>query len=420
MVLKKNKIYVILLFILLMDNCFYLVNTDAIHVTGAFAYSDMWLVAFFLYFGWQMIKYIRVRTDSGYGYKYLVALLCVFVFVSAFQQLKLTGQSVNLGIRPQRNYLVVLLSYFPIRKLISLRKIDGQKILSGLMKLGTFAAGVYILQKLLYANIQFLYVATNYRNGSLRMYIETSIVQIAGLMALYYFCKTYKIKYLILYAINFIDIFWVGQGRLEIISFLAASAIGVVLTKEVNRKRLFIVILGIVAVAIFLNTPFADSFWNAVLSAGTASTAQGNTMEIRYLGREMYFQQLTETARTLFLGCGYPNSLYAPAANKAGYNLNINLNDNGIFGFTYIYGIIGLVILLVLFAKMVVQSIHVYKRTNNNFYIMYLCMIAFMAYNVIMWYWYAGGTFILVLFMCILEENVWKIDSNKEEEWLSA
>ena len=87
-----------------MDNCFYLVNTDAIHVTDAFAYSDMWLVVFFLYFGWQMIKYIRVHTDSGYGYKYLVAISCVFVFASAFQQLKLTGQNVPWKERIRSSY----------------------------------------------------------------------------------------------------------------------------------------------------------------------------------------------------------------------------------------------------------------------------------------------------------------------------
>ena len=409
MILKKNIIYIILAFLVLMDKCFYLIDTDAIHVTGSFAYSDIWLVFFALFFFWQFVKYIRIRDAIKYKEKYLIVALCLLVFISAYQQMKLTGQNLNLGVRPQRNYLLILFSYFPIRKLFALKKIDPEEVIQGLMKLGTFAAAVYILQKLMYPNVQFIYAAMNYRNGTLRMYIDTSIVQLAGMAAMYYFCKNFKLKYLVFYIINFIDIFWVGQGRLEIISFISASAIGVVLAKRLNTKRLLIVVAGIVAVFVFLNTPFADSFWDAVLSAGTARTDQGNTMAIRYIGRELYFKQLGETISALLFGCGYPNSLYAPAANKAGFNININLNDNGIFGFTYIYGLVGLAVLITLFIRLFIKSVYVFKKTNNNFYIMYLSMLLLLAYNIIMWYWYACGTFILIIMICLLEEEVKRI-----------
>lgn len=422
MVVKKNIVYIIFAFLILMDNCFYLINTDAIHVTGSFAYSDIWLVAFALFFFWQFVKYIRIHGGIKYKEKYLIAALCILIFVSAYQQTKLTGQGLNLGIRPQRNYLIILLSYFPIRKLFALKRIDPEEVMQGLMKLGTFAAAIYILQKLVYPNAQFIYAAMNYRNGTLRMYIETSVVQLAGMVAMYYFCKDFKIKYLIFYIINFVDIFWVGQGRLEIMSFLAASAIGVVLVKELDTKRPLIVVAGIVAVFIFLNTPFADSFWEAVLSAGTARTDQGNTMAIRYAGRELYFKQLGESISTMLFGCGYPNSLYAPAANKAGYNVNINLNDNGIFGFTYIYGLVGLVVLIVLFVRLLIKSTFVFKKTNNNFYVMYFSMLFLLAYNVIMWYWYAGGTFVLIIMICVLEEEVARIKEtgNFAEDMISV
>lgn len=412
MVVKKNIVYIIFAFLILMDNCFYLINTDAIHITGSFAYSDIWLVAFALFFFWQFVKYIRIHEGIKYKEKYLIIALCILVFVSAYQQMKLTGQGLNLGIRPQRNYLIILLSYFPIRKLFALKKLDPDEVMQGVMKLGTFAAALYILQKLVYPNAQFIYAAMNYRNGTLRMYIETSVVQLAGMVAMYYFCKNFKIKYLIFYIINFVDIFWVGQGRLEIMSFLAASAIGVVLVKELDTKRFLIVVTGIVAVFIFLNTSFADSFWEAVLSAGTARTDQGNTMAIRYIGRELYFKQLGESVSTMLFGCGYPNFLYMPAANKAGYNVNINLNDNGIFGFTYVYGFVGLAVLLILFIRLIVRSVYVFKKTNNNFFVMYFSMLFLLAYNVIMWYWYAGGTFILIIMICILEEAVACIKKN--------
>ena len=411
--IKKNINYVFLIFVLLMDNCLYLVNTDLIHITGSFAYSDIWLIAFILYFFWQYIKNIKRPMNGKYKQKFLVCALCILVVISALQQTRLTGQSLNMGIRPQRNYLIILLAYFPIRKLMDLKKISIEHLFLGLMKLGTIAACFYITQKLLYPNIQFIYAGMAYRNGTLRMYIETSVIQFAGMMSIYYFCNSYKFKYLIYYLLNFIDIFWVGQGRLEIISFFVATIIGIFFTKKLNKKRILVIIFGILLVVIFLNSSFSDSLWKAILSADTASTEAGNTMKIRYLGRKRYFEQITASISTLLFGCGYPNALYAPAANKAGYNININLNDNGIWGFTYIYGIIGLVLMLILFIKMLYQAFCVYRETNNNFYIMYLSILGILAYNVIMWYWYAGGTFILIIFMCALEEQVANINKKK-------
>lgn len=104
------------------------------------------------------------------------------------------------------------------------------------------------------------------------------------------------------------------------------------------------------------------------------------------------------------------------------YNVNINLNDNGIFGFTYIYGLVGLVVLIVLFVRLIIKSTFVFKKTNNNFYVMYFSMLLLLAYNVIMWYWYAGGTFVLIIMICVLEEEVARIKEtgNFAEDMISV
>lgn len=410
--IKKNIEYIILLFIFLMDNGFYLINADSIHITGAFSYSDIWLFMYILFFGWQFIKYIHFKVR--YKQKYFIIILCLLVVISAIQQMRLTGQNIWLGIRPQRNYLIILLSYFPIRKLFMKNRIDIKKLIKGLMYVGGVAALIYISQKLLYSNIQFLHADTSYRNGTLRIYLETSIVQLSGIIAIYYFSKVYKIKYLFIYLIDFIDIFWVSQGRMEIICFVIISAIGILLNNSLDRKKVFIIILAAVAMIIFLNSSFANSFWNAVLSSSTATTAQGNTMEIRYIGRAMYFEQLKENILTMLFGCGYPNILYAPAAYKAGFNMNIYLNDNGIFGFGYIYGIVGTMTIIILFIRMFLQSIKIYKIQDNKIYIMYMLMLMLLSYNVIMWYWYPAGTFLLVILMCAMEKTILEDFENKK------
>lgn len=416
--IKKNADLIILLFIFLMENCFYTIDTDAIHVVGSFAYSDLWLILYAVYFGWQSIKYLR--TEVEYRYKYLILLLCLFTVVSALQQMRLTGQSFSLGIRPQRNYLIILLSYFPIRKLIHLKKINKDQLFRGFMILGTFSALLYVLQKLTYEHTQFIYTLTSFERGTLRMYIDSSLIQIAGLLAIYYFCRTFKIRYLITYAINFLFIFWVGQGRLEIISYIVATVLGVLLMRKVSNRRLVLLLVGMACVLIFMNTSYADKLWEAVMTAGTATSEQGNTMEIRYIGRERYFAQMSESVSTFLFGCGYPNTLYAPAAHKAGFHLKIGLNDNGIFGYAYIYGVLGATLIIVLFVKALKQALCIFKKKDNNFYLTYLTLLVLFAYNVIMWYWCASGTFLLILLICILEDETLKcrdtqIQKDKED-----
>jgi hypothetical protein len=135
----------------------------------------------------------------------------------------------------------------------------------------------------------------------------------------------------------------------------------------------------------------------------TATAAEGNTMEIRYLGRTRYLTQLCESVKTFLLGCGYPNSLYSPAAAKAGYNISINLNDNGMYGFMYIYGIVGVIVVIVLMIRMFKMSYKIFKRTDNTVFLMYMILHVCMSYNIIGWYWWNDGTFILILMLCILE-----------------
>ena len=403
---KRSMGAIILLFVVLMENCFYTVDADAINVAGSIAYSDFWLVLFALYFLWKFVKHIKTKVE--YQHKYLILILCFFTLIAARQQAELTGQSFMLGLRPQRNYLIILLSYFPIRKLVHLGKLDKNQLFQGFMVLGTFSGMLYIFQKLTYEHVQFIYTQTSHELGTLRMYLDTSLIQIAGLLAIYYFCKTFKIRYLIAYAINFLVIFWVGQGRLEIISYIAATVLGVLLMRKISNRRLVLLLIGMACVLVFMNTSYADKLWEAVMNAGTATSEQGNTMEIRYLGRERYFSQLSESVSTFLFGCGYPNLLYVPAAHKAGFHLKMNLNDNGIFGYAYIYGILGAAVIITVFVKMVKQAICVFKEKDNNFYLMYLALILVFAYNVIMWYWFASGTFLLILLICILEDEFQK------------
>lgn len=406
--IKNNLEAIILIFVFFMENCFYLIDTSKINISGKFAYSDIWLIIYCIIFFLQFIKYLRAKCT--YEFIWPILILCVMTIVAATQEMQLTGQSFNLGLRPQRNYIVILLSYFPLRKLFDKGKINVDCLLNSLMIMGTVSAIIYILQKVMYNQVAFLNVMMNTRNGSLRMYIDSSLIHVAGIVALYYFCIYFKPKYIIVYLLDLLYIFWISQGRMELMAFLFASAVGVAVARNMDAKKLTILMAALGAVIVFLSTPYADDLWNAIQTAGTASVEQGNTMAIRYMGRELYFNQLLQSPKTLLLGCGFPNELFSPAASKAGFYNHIYLNDNGIFGFAYIYGLIGIIAIILVVFKLIKIIVPVIKKNSTIIIVLMFFLMQFVAsYNVTFWYWKADGTFLLVIMLCVAEQ----LKSNK-------
>ena len=398
--IRKNAVTIMTFFIILMENVFYLIDTEAIHIAGAFAYSDIWLVLLIFYFGYHLLKYRKLKTKYYFGIQ--VAILVILVFISALQQNSLTGQSLWLGIRPQRNYLLILLTYFPMRKMFATMKIKVDELMNALLTVGTFSAGFFLLQKFTIDYVQFLNVIMGERNG-VRFYIDSTLIQITAIIAIYKFSKEYKLKYLINLLICIAYEVWVSQGRLEIIAVSLTVLIGFLLTKKMSGKKLLGICCVIFAVFVFMNSSYADELWKAIATMNTATATQGNTMEIRYIGRVRYIEQLGESLKTFLLGCGYPNALYSPAAKKAGYDLGIGLNDNGIFGFTYIYGFIGLIVIVILMIKFLRLSYRLYKMNGNTVCLTYMILNICLGYNIIFWYWKSDGTFIMILMLCVVE-----------------
>lgn len=111
---KKDQPWFVILFIFLMENCFKPINTDSINISGSFAYSDIWLGLFILFFGLKYIKCLPMK--SKYTYSALLILMELSYCIAAIQQNFYTGQSVSLGIRPQRNFMIILLLYFVIKE----------------------------------------------------------------------------------------------------------------------------------------------------------------------------------------------------------------------------------------------------------------------------------------------------------------
>lgn len=115
-----NSYFLILVFVL-MEQCFYLINTNTFRIIFL-NYAMLW---FLFFVGGIALLYIQYRLNKKNVRMYFssdVVALIIVALVSVVQCNFLIGQPLAMGFAPQRNYIFILISYFIIRKLTALDK----------------------------------------------------------------------------------------------------------------------------------------------------------------------------------------------------------------------------------------------------------------------------------------------------------
>lgn len=115
MLLKKKDLNTLILGLLLILMChvMYLINI----VDG------IWILLFILFFGLNYVRCFRVKINNS-QYTSIIILGLIMVLLSAFMAHYNVGQPITLGIDGQKIFLIILLSYFSLRKLLSRKMID--------------------------------------------------------------------------------------------------------------------------------------------------------------------------------------------------------------------------------------------------------------------------------------------------------
>lgn len=393
-----SQVTLIVIFMFLMKNCLYLLDTSLINVSGAINYADIWLVLYVIYTLYIAFKYRRIKTGMPYFVFETIAVI-ILCILSAYQANRLFGQSIILGIRPQRFFIVIMLSYFTIRKLFIAEKINIEKLKRAIINFALLEAVLSIIQQLVYNYFVFMYCMVNQRYGSVRLYLSSSVITLAMFFAMEGIInKKHFKKNLIMVIVGLIYMLLVIKGRLTTISTISALVVGFLLMKGFSARKLFYAIIVISLLFGFTRTEMYRDLSDAIEIENGA--IGGDTLDIRNAGREHYFNRLDNNP---FLGGGYPSELYVPAASAAGIYNNIMLNDNGIFGLMYVYGYVGLIVFVIFFFRLLYLAWKVYR--DNSFYsvLMYITLIAVQAVNIVSWYWQNDGTFVLLLVMCMSE-----------------
>ncbi|HGZ3531999.1 TPA: hypothetical protein ACOKTJ_001176 [Streptococcus pneumoniae] len=177
-----------------------------------------------------------------------------------------------------------------------------------------------------------------------------------------------------------------------------------VISKINGRKKVIYWLLTILGLWMITLTPIFENIVGAILKVDGAGRGS-DSLTIRAIGRQLYWEQLNETTSKLLFGTGYPNYNYALAFQRTGFSSNIFLTDNGFMTHIYIFGIVGSSIMGLLFLKYFKNSIKYARQSADMIPLMYIISLLIVAYNIILWYWNADGTFILVIMICALEHG---------------
>lgn len=405
---------VIAFFLFLTKNCLYLLDTSAINIMGKLNYADFWLGLFIIYAGYIFFTY----TDTKEGeplFKYNIIAVVVICLLASFQAHRLFGQSMSWGIRPQRFFVVIILSYFALRKIFVEELLDIDTMQRVIINFAIIEAVMSIIQQVFYKYIVFMHCMTNYRYGSIRLYLSGSVITLAMFFALERLINKIDIgKNVFIICAGVVYLLVVSKGRLTTVATISALVGGFMIMKGVSARKFLYAIILVLCLFGFSRTQMYKNLTDVIRIENGEIT--GDTMDIRNDGRNYYLSKVSENP---ILGKGYPNELNRRATTASGYYDKLMLNDNGIFGILYVYGYLGLFVFMLLFIRLAWLGWQIYRHSNVYFTLMYLILIAIQAINVASWYWQYDGVLIFVLVICMTEAiyiNTVENDEHKQRK----
>ena len=218
---------------------------------------------------------------------------------------------------------------------------------------------------------------------------------------------TLLLNHLIIFSL--FEIAYMQNYRLATLGLLA-SMFSVYIISRKSWKKLFLIAISIpLIIVIFANNAELQSMYNSFIN-GTGS------FTTRKMAIPFYFKQLNNH---WIFGNGYVvnDYPYNYAALAAGYSKNILLNDNGIFGFLYMYGISGIVWFVCTWWKMFSVAIFLLKKQKKFGSLIFLFYTLFTLRNEIHWFW-NYGMIVLVLFFVYLDAEISEYKKGKKQYYV--
>ena len=374
----------LLLCVVLAEDVFGLIDADAINVAGILNIDLVWqvlllVVSVVLYHKSRRVPGTKTSATQGV----LLGTLIAMCFVAAWRCNVLTGQPFVRGILPQRGFMVCILAAILLRRPFKAGLVDGKRLFQGLVVLGCIASVLYLLQALAGPSITFVHAASNERYGGIRLYINSGLSTVSGIVGLWLCLRDGDWRYIIPTVLALAVMLFVSKGRLELAAYLVTLLALFVFSRGSASVKVLVVCFGFLALVLFSQTEMfgrvADSFVNGRVGGSE------DTSSIREAGRNYYDLVLRSTG-SIFLGVGYPSTLYLPASSMAGFDYGYYLVDNGISGFRYVYGDLGVAIVVACLAFAIWFS---WKNRHGHIRAVILAFLLFLVLPAVnlAWWW---------------------------------
>jgi hypothetical protein len=366
-----------------------------------------------MFFGYSALKQngLLLKKSPNKLFQRVIIAFLLMCIIASIQPYLLIGQPISMGFRIQRRFFFILCSYFSMSDMLQRGILKGEIIEDVIINLGIFEGLLFIFQTAVSGSVVFLHCEAGYRYSSARFYFDSGIVMFMTILSFYRLMKYRSFKYWFAIIVGFGYELFASKGRLELIAILFACIVILLLNRDNSRRKVLFFVAGIIGLLVIINTSmFQDALQAIDVYLGGQSTASYiNTMSIRVNAHEFYRNKLAQSLQTMILGCGYPNINYAAAVSASGYSERMILEDNGIFAFVYVYGVLGAVAVGFLLFQSIKAAWAKYKYEKNTFYIGYIVFLCAIAYNITFWWWKAESTILLVFFLCRLNgKNIYE------------
>ena len=337
-------------------NGFYLINSTQFPIQ----FQDMAILLEFVFF----ILAYRNREDTTEKRNNMLFLFpIVLALSSATMGFLRYGQPFFMGLRPQRAWLVSMLMYFPLSKIIRQERYSINQMLNVIDKVHFIYFWLLLAQYVIGNKYTFLYISTNQRYGTIRLYAITSFMLVSYAWHLWNVLAQRQLKFVDCFYVvsTLFTYFFITKARMGMVALLGATAI-VVLKQRFSKRKLFILSVAIVAFCLFMNTDAGTEIVQLAFGENVTIAANDTSM-IRDVGRTFFVAEVTSSIKTLLFGCGYINIDWGPTVRAVRYNENIFVADNGMFGLVYMYGLLFLIWVIILCWKYIRDSF----KSKNDF-----------------------------------------------------
>ncbi len=396
MKIKTDKVIIMFFFILISSQSYFYLIDDKLEILKIQP-SDLALIFALFWAAFILGSYQKLNLKRMQFAGYMV-FFAALIFLSSLQSQLLFGQSIKYGLIQQRRLLIWIFVYFAIELALIKGKFNYEQLVSMIRIIGRIELAIYISQYFLYDYIHFLYVSVSSRYNDVRFYFTPTLLDFLFMIEMDFLLNKYnskreKIKSGITIVLILFEVMIVQKFRLTTMALICCFVLCVLIKRFSKAIKFIYVMIAVLGICILLNTTM---FRDIIEQFSLGFTDYGH-FGIRADARKLYLEML---AKHPFLGGGYP--YIENALEASGYYKRMYLVDNGVFGFIYIYGGVGIIWIAALWTKLIKMSRKVFENKNITYFLLFYLFFIVTCINELHWY-YDSGIGVFILSLCILD-----------------